>query len=268
MQIYLNEKEVELLDGISLHKIKDQFKVDADLVILNGFPKATDDIVSEGDRVVLIKKGELPKQVELEALMASRHTPGVHQKMKAAKVVVAGLGGLGSNIAIALARIGVGHLVLADFDVVEPSNLNRQAYFVSHIGMAKTEAMKDLISSINPFVEVTLIKDLINAQNIEDYFKDADAIIEAFDKPEYKAELVNTVLTKMPEKKIVAASGMAGYGSNNSIVTKRVLKNFYLVGDEVSEAKVGNGLMAPRVGIAASHQANMAVRLLLGETDV
>ncbi|AKL97203.1 molybdopterin/thiamine biosynthesis protein ThiF [Clostridium aceticum] len=268
MKILLNEEPVYIEEDLTAFKLKDQVKEDADVVILNGFIIKEDMLLKEGDSVSFIKKGEIPSHEELEALLVARHTPGVHEKVKKAAVGIAGLGGLGSNIAISLARVGIGKLVLIDFDVVEPSNLNRQQYFVSHIGMPKTEAIKEIISLINPFVNVEIKNLYLDAGNIQDCFAGVDIIAEAFDNPLCKAELVNTVLEKLPQTPIVAASGMAGYFSSNTVQTKKVMHNLYLVGDEVSEAKPGCGLMAPRVAIAANHQANMVLRLILEEREV
>jgi sulfur carrier protein ThiS adenylyltransferase len=268
MRIFLNEIVFETEDNITAFQLRDKVKKDADIVILNGFIIKEDCNLSENDTISLIKKGSMPPKEELEALLVARHTPGVHEKVKKAVVGIAGLGGLGSNIAVSLARIGIGKLILVDFDVVEPSNLNRQQYFIKHIGMKKTEALKELISQINPFVCIETKNIYLDKNNIEDIFKDTDIVVEAFDNPMCKAELVNVVLTKMPNKPIVAASGMAGHFSSNIIKTQRIKKNFYMVGDLVSEAKVGNGLMAPRVAVAANHQANMVLRLILGEEEV
>lgn len=267
MIIYVNEEAVTVNDNDKIFKVKEIYKSDADLIILNGFPIKEDIELKENDRVVLIKKGEVPSKEQLEILMRSRHTPGIHEALKKAVVGVAGLGGLGSNIAISLARIGVGKLILVDFDIVEPSNLNRQQYYVEHIGLHKTLAIKELISKINPYVEIVDINAYLDEGNIEEIFKEADLILEAFDNPICKATLVNIVLTKMKDKIIIGASGMAGYFSSNTIKTRKVNSRFYLVGDETNEAKIGSGLMAPRVAIAANHMANMATRIIIGETD-
>ncbi len=140
--IKVNEKEVSIPSTLSLFHLKNQFKSNADVIIYNGFPVNADRPLKEGD--------------ELESLMMARHTPGIHQKIKASVVGIAGLGGLGSAIAIALARIGVGKLILVDFDVVEPSNLNRQQYFTHQIGMPKVEALQKNIAMINPYVRPSL----------------------------------------------------------------------------------------------------------------
>ncbi|SHK19658.1 sulfur carrier protein ThiS adenylyltransferase ThiF [Paramaledivibacter caminithermalis] len=268
MEVFLNEKSIVVNKGSTAFSIKRSFKPDADIVIHNGFIISKDILLKEHDRVTLIKRGEIPSKDELEALMSSRHTPGVHEKIKKARVGIAGLGGLGSNVTVSLARIGIGYLKLVDFDVVEPSNLNRQQYFIKHLGMKKSEAIKDLISQVNPFVKIETKDIYIDKNNIEELFNNVDIIVEAFDNPKAKAELINTVLKKMPEKKVVAASGMAGYFSNNTIVTRKLRDNFYLIGDGISEAKPGCGLMAPRVSIAANHQANTVLRIIMGEKDV
>ena len=268
MKIFLNELELNIQDGMTAFALRDSYRSDADIVILNGFAISQDMKINEGDRLTLIKRGQIPQKDELEHLMAARHTPGVHSRVKKASVGIAGLGGLGSNIAISLARLGVGKLLLVDFDMVEPSNLNRQQYYIKHIGMAKVDALKEILSEINPFIEVTTQKLYLDKTNIPQVFQDVDIVVEAFDNPKCKAELVSTVLSQMKDKKMVAASGMAGYGSSNLVVTRKVRENFYLAGDGVSEAKPGSGLMAPRVAIAANHQANMVLRLILGESEV
>lgn len=268
MKIFINEKPMIVKDKAMAFDIKDTVKPEADIIILNGFIIKENTVLNDNDKLVLIKRGERPSKDELEYLLVSRHTPGVHEKVRKSCVGIAGIGGLGSNVAISLARLGIGKLILIDFDVVEPSNLNRQQYFVKHVGMFKTEAIKELIYEINPYVEVETINTYLDKDNIKECFNEADIVVEAFDNPECKAELINTLLTECKEKYIVAASGLAGYYSNNTIKTKKIRDRFYLVGDEVSEAKPGCGLMAPRVAIAANHQANTVLRIILGEEDV
>ncbi|SKA73998.1 sulfur carrier protein ThiS adenylyltransferase [Clostridium sp. USBA 49] len=267
MQIYINEKILEVENYSTIFQIKEKYKKDADIIIYNGFPVNKDIHLKPFDKVALIKKGEIPKKEELETLMVSRHTPYIHEKLKKAKVGIAGLGGLGSNVAVSLTRMGVGKLVIVDFDVVEASNLNRQYYFVKHIGMKKTEAMKEILKDCNPFVDVESFDTYLDENSVQKIFKNVDIIIEAFDDPICKSMIVNTVITKMKDKKIIAASGVAGHYTANTIVTRRVKENFYIVGDMKSEAKEGLGLMAPRVAVAANHQANIAVRLIIGEEN-
>lgn len=265
MIVKVNECIRDIDEGISCFELRELVKPDADVVILNGFPIKEDKFIKEKDNITFIKKGEIPKAYELEDLMVARHTPKVYGKVKNSSIGIAGAGGLGSNIAISLARLGVGKLVIVDYDVVEPSNLNRQQYYVSDIGQYKVTALKTQLQKINPFIEVEEIVEELHENNIREIFKDVDIVIEAFDNPESKAELSNIVLRDMKEKVLIAASGMAGYFSSNDIVTRKINNRFYLCGDGINEAKEGLGLMAPRVAICANHMANMALRIILGE---
>lgn len=267
MKILLNEKEF-ITNAKSVYELKDKVKKDADIVILNGFPISKDEVLNEGDEVSFIKRGEIPSKDELEGLLVARHTPKVYKALKKGRVAIAGLGGLGSNVALSLARVGVGYIKIIDFDVVEPSNLNRQQYFVSHIGMKKTEALKSLLKQVNPFINLDAVDIKVTPNNIEELFKDVDIVVECFDNPVNKSMIVNEVLQKFKDKKIISASGMAGFYSNNIIKTKKINSRLYICGDFVNAAKVGNGLMAPRVAITANHEANTVVRLLLNEEDV
>ena len=205
---------------------------------------------------------------EIYAALNERHSPETQAILSEGNVAIAGLGGLGSNVAYSLTRIGVGHLHLIDFDVVDVTNLNRQQYFMEHVGMYKTEALKSLLMKINPYIEIKTDCVRVTEENIKELFCDNDIVCEAFDNPDAKALLVNGIMEYFPEKKLVSASGMAGFGSSNSIVTKRITKNFYLCGDRVTAPSYGNGLMAPRVAVCAAHEANMITRLILGEEEV
>jgi sulfur carrier protein ThiS adenylyltransferase len=265
IQIKINEKEISIPLNTTLFHLKSQFKPDADLIIYNGFPITSDSPLKQGDEIIFIQKGKLPPSEEFECLMMARHTPGIHQKIKKSVVGIAGLGGLGSAIAVALARVGVGRLILVDFDVVEPSNLNRQQYFVHQIGMSKVEALQENIAAINPYVRIQTYQEKLDRNNGERIFQEAEVVVEAFDRAEEKAMLINIVSEKMPDKYIVAASGVAGYGDSNEIKTVRFSSKIFIVGDQKTAAQPGVGLMAPRVGIVAHHQANTVLRILLGE---
>lgn len=205
---------------------------------------------------------------EIDALLIERHGPENHRKMKHAHAAVAGLGGLGSNIAVMLARVGIGSLHLVDFDKVEGSNLNRQVYKMKHLGMDKTEALAGEIREINPYIKMTVDKVKVTSQNAAEIFRGDRLVCEAFDVAENKAMLVNTLLAELPETILVAGTGMAGYGSSNLIQTHKRMRRLYICGDGVSDIAGGISLMAPRVTLCAAHQANMAVRLILGESEV
>ncbi len=200
---------------------------------------------------------------EINNALEERHTKEVQNRLTKARVAIAGLGGLGSNVAFALARIGVGHLHLIDFDKVDITNLNRQQYFMRHIGMYKTDALRAELTDINPYLEIKTDCVKVTEENLPALFAQAGIICEAFDDPEAKAMLANGILELYPEKFLVAASGMAGYGESNAIHTRRITEHFYLCGDEKTEPSCGNGLMAPRVAICAAHEANLITELIL-----
>lgn len=260
--ISLNEQELSIRPTMRLFELASIHKPDADILVVNGFPAQHDCELQEGDTVTLIKRGDAPSEDELEALMAARHTPGIHHTLKQSRVGIAGLGGLGSTIAVSLARVGVGTLVLVDYDVVEPSNLNRQQYFVEQIGTYKTYALKALIQKINPFLNVICHTEKITPDNVVELFESVNVIVEALDMAETKTMFVENVLIHFPNKPIICGSGMAGFGDNSSLHTRQLGK-LYICGDEQSEAGPGKGLMAPRVGIVANMQANQVMEVLL-----
>ncbi len=200
---------------------------------------------------------------QIHNVLCERHTPNVQEKLDCARVSIAGLGGLGSNVAVALARVGVGHLHLIDFDRVDASNLNRQQYFGRHLGMYKTDALKEQLLDINPYLDIRTDCVRVTEENIQELFAGADAVCEAFDNPEAKAMLVNGILERFPKKFLVAASGMAGYSDGNRIRTRKIAARFYLCGDETDGLEAGGCLMAPRVAICAAHEANIIVQYLV-----
>jgi sulfur carrier protein ThiS adenylyltransferase len=265
ISVRVNEREVAVEADLTLFGLRRRFKAEADLMIRNGFPVAEDIAIGEGDEIVLIRRGERPGPEEMEALMVARHGPGVHERVKAARVGIAGCGGLGSAVAIALARTGVGTLLLVDHDVVEPSNLNRQQFFVDQIGQAKVEAMAENLARINPYVKVEALQMRLTRDNIPEVFSQCDVIAECFDDPLMKRDLTVAVRSHLPEVALVAVSGIAGTGPANPIRSRRIFSKGFLVGDTCSSAEPGRGLLAPRVAVAAGHQANLILRLLLGE---
>ena len=209
----------------------------------------------------------IPSREELYKALTERHGAELQARFSAATVAVCGLGGLGSHIAAALARAGVGRLILIDFDRVDVTNLHRQQYRADQIGRYKTEALAEELRSAAPYVELEIRTVRVTEENALPLLREADVICEAFDRPESKAMLVNTVLERLPGAYLVAASGMAGLASGNRITTRRVAERFYLCGDGVSDTEGGLALCAPRVMLCAAHQANMALRLLAGELN-
>ena len=196
------------------------------------------------------------------AALAERHGSALQEKFQAASVCICGLGGLGSNIAILLARAGVEHLHLIDFDAVDVSNLNRQQYFPDQLGMEKTAALTETLRRIAPYSRFTSETVRLTPENIPTLLRGFPIICEAFDKADQKAMLVNAVLESFPEAYLIAASGMAGIGSPNTIRTRRITKRFYLCGDETSDIADGIGLFSARVAVCAAHQATTVLRIL------
>lgn len=209
----------------------------------------------------------IPSREVMRDALNIRHGEELQNKISAARVAVCGLGGLGSNIAIALARAGVGHLHLIDFDRVDLTNLNRQQYAVGQLGQYKTDALRETLSLVSPYCDVTCDTIQVTEENLPDLLRNEDYICEAFDRAEAKAMLVSGVLEHFPEKYLVAGSGLAGLGSANTIQTRRVSQRFYLCGDGTSDSSVGLGLVASRVLVCAAHEANMILRLIAGETE-
>ncbi len=209
-----------------------------------------------------------PSYEEFERVMIERHTRPVYDKLRSARVAVAGLGGLGSNVAVSLARAGVGELMLVDFDRVDLSNLNRQQYEIADLGRYKTEALSERLTRINPYVKLTRKTIKVTAENAAEIFGGFDIVCEAFDRADRKAMLISALLGECCDTVIVSGSGMAGYLSSNMIQTKRAFDRLYICGDGVTDSADVNGLMAPRVAICANHQANMIIRLILGEREV
>ena len=210
----------------------------------------------------------ITSDAEMRKALEERHGKELQDRFSAATVAICGLGGLGSNIATALARAGIGKLILIDFDRVDITNLHRQQYKASQIGMYKTEALQKNLEEIAPYIKLELYTVKVDEYLVADLLKEADIICEAFDKAEEKAMLVNAVLEKMPDKYLVSASGMAGMGTGNSIKTRRVMSHFYLCGDEISDVNDDIGLVASRVMLCAAHQAHVVLRILAGKYEV
>jgi len=261
----VNEAEIQIDAGVKAGDISARFKPDADIIIQNGHIVKADSLLCDGDAVYLIKRGEKPTEEEMRYLLTARHTPKVAERMAKCKMAVCGLGGLGSNIALALARMGVGELTLIDYDVIIPSNINRQQYYIDQIGMKKTEATLANLKRVNPYIKYDMRDLFITKENAGTLFDGCDVIIEAFDGAETKAMFIMEASRAYPDALIVGASGLAGLGSHESFRVIKAGKNVALVGDFKAEAKVGRGLMSTRVTIAAGIQANVAVRHVLAD---
>ena len=201
-------------------------------------------------------------QQQLHDALVERHGTEIQKKLDGATVGIAGLGGLGSNLAVFLARLGIGHMILVDFDVVDITNLNRQHYTMKDLGVPKTLALVEQLEAINPYLNYETYTERVIPANVKRLFSECDVIVEAFDKPDQKAMLIENVLTQLPDKPLVSGSGMAGYGSANLIRTEKRFGHLYLCGDGKSDVADGLGLMAPRVAVCSAHVLSMPLRFL------
>ena len=206
---------------------------------------------------------QLISKEELDKAFDARFPKEMQTKLRRAKVAIAGLGGLGSNIAVMLARSGVGQLLLVDYDVVDVTNLNRQMYYIQHLGKPKVQALPEILYQINPYINYQSRFEKVTERNVLELFSEYPIVCEAFDRPDQKAMLVREVLTQCPNTTVVSGNGMAGYGDVNEIQTSRKMRRLYVCGDQHTDVGEGLGLMAPRVAACAAHEANKVIQLIM-----
>lgn len=205
---------------------------------------------------------------EIYNALCIRHGTDNQAKINQAKVAVLGLGGLGSNICMALAKLGVGNMLIVDFDKVDITNIFRQNYRLSDIGEYKTSAMLKQMKEINPYLNIKALNVRITGENIPEMIRDYDIICEAFDDKETKSLIINEILEGYGDKIVVSGNGMAGYKSLNLIKTSSLGKRLYICGDMENGIETEKTLVAPRVCCCAMHEANMVLQIILGEIDI
>ena len=208
----------------------------------------------------------MEEKIALQQALHKGLTAEQSQRLQAAKVAIVGLGGLGSNVALWLARLGVGQLLLYDFDKVELSNLNRQYYFLEDVGQYKATALLRHLKAVNPYGNYCSRVVRLTEDNLAELLSEAHIVCEALDSPEAKALLVNGVLESFPDKYLVAASGLAGFASSASMQVRRVTPRFYLCGDSVSDM-LQLPLCGARVGLCAAQEALTIARIILQMED-
>ncbi|MCD6579846.1 sulfur carrier protein ThiS adenylyltransferase ThiF [bacterium] len=266
MKVLINGKAYSFEGkNVKLKALIDKTKPQADLFIINGFPvNNASHKIFPNDEVYLLKKGEHLSIDEIESLLIARHSPRIHNKIKKAKIGIAGIGGLGSNLIMALVRLGISEITYADFDIVDPTNLNRQHYFVEHIGMNKTDALEDMIKKVNPHIKINKFNEKIeNRKDIEKIFKNCDIVAECFDNKVYKKLLVDEISMNFPEKYVISVSGVAGFDDSQKIKIHHLTNRVTIIGDLENEAKENMGLMSPRVTVASGHMANEILNIIL-----
>lgn len=265
MKVSINGRAHELAGPQTLADVRERFCPGADVAIVNSAQAADfSEPVRPGDQLYFCSSAAACGSADLEALITARQPAAITGALKKACVGIAGAGGLGSVVAENLARSGVGRLVIVDYDVVEPTNLNRQRFSLAQLGAPKVQALADNIRAFNPFVAVAPVQQRLTFENCGSVFQGCAIIAECLDSAAEKAAIVSGLLSRS-RAKIVAASGLAGIAAGDLITERRVFKRLYVVGDACSDADEGAGLFASRVGIAASKQSHIIIRLLAGE---
>jgi len=189
--------------------------------------------------------------------------PAEREALETVRVGIAGAGGLGSNCAMHLVRAGVKHITVADFDVVNESNLNRQFFFRDQIGMKKVDALKENLLRIDPEADIRAVDARLDAGLARSLFDDCRIVVEAFDSVDAKAMILSALAGR--GKTLVTASGLAGWGRSNAMRARRIGGGIVAVGDGESEVGEDAAPSSPRVGIAAAMEANSVVAVLLGK---
>jgi sulfur carrier protein ThiS adenylyltransferase len=177
------------------------------------------------------------------------------KKIQSVKIGIAGAGGLGSNCAFNLVRSGFKNFMIVDFDLIEPSNLDRQFYFYDQIGKPKVEALGQNLKLINPDINITALVEKLDEKNIKNVFLDCDIVVEAFDRAECKKMMVEEYINS--NKFLISASGLAGWGNSDAIKIHKIKEKFYIVGDLETGVSEDKPPISPRVNIAAAKQADV-----------
>lgn len=266
MQITLNGQKLST-DVCDYAALRLEHAISADTLLIDGHNKPWQTPLQDGNEVLMFDSWKSPDRALWRAIYDARYGRDIMERLQNAQVAVCGLGGLGSLLALELARLGVGQLLLIDGDRVEPSNLARQHYSLKQIGMNKAEALAHSITASAPLTHTKSAVLWLSPDNIAPLLSGYHLICECLDRPENKAMLVQNVLSSLPDAILISTSGMAGFGSGNEIKAKRLLPRLYQVGDGTSEGEEGIGLMAPRVGLCASAQATLVMRLILNELE-
>lgn len=185
------------------------------------------------------------------------------RRLGSVRVGIAGAGGLGSNVAAHLVRSGIGRLVVADFDRVAPSNLNRQFYFIDQVGMLKVQALAINLRRINPDLDMQILDLRLDAGNVGRVFAACRIVVEALDGARDKKMLADAFITD--PRLLVCASGIGGWGNSDRIRTRRLGDTFVVVGDGRTEVSSERPATAAIVGLAAAKQADAVIETIIGK---
>lgn len=260
MIIYLHDEPISCPSGTTVSALP-FYKKEA-IPIVNGISVHPNQELLNKDRVLFFHPDKPLSSSFLSTLLKQRYGHPFWKVLQQATVAIAGLGGLGSHLALFLGRSGIGTLHLYDDDHVDITNIFRQAYHLHHLNLPKTEAMKDILVQSAPCTTVHLHPLRLTDKNVVEQLGPMPIVCEAFDRPESKALLANKLLSLPKPPILIASSGMAGVGNSNDIQTVKKGKHFYLCGDGSSSIDTAPGLLAPRVALCAAHQANLVLSIL------
>ena len=192
------------------------------------------------------------------------------QKIMDSTVLIIGMGGLGSPTALYLAAAGVGHIIIADFDQVELSNLQRQIiHQTKDIGENKVVSAKNKLTELNPNIKVSIANELIHTDNLSTLIKDVDIVLDGTDNFESRFE-INKVCVDYKKPLISAAvirfegqvSVFKGYEKDQPCY-----QCLYTEEGDDNESCVQNGVLAPVVGLIGTIQALQAIKVILSLGD-
>ncbi|MCK4866269.1 MAG: molybdopterin-synthase adenylyltransferase MoeB [Gammaproteobacteria bacterium] len=192
------------------------------------------------------------------------------EKLLASRVLIIGMGGLGSPVAMYLAAAGIGHLILVDDDIVELSNLQRQIiHSTSDIGLSKVESAKETIQNLNPEIKITTFAKRLNENELAEEVAAADIVIDGTDNFSSRFDLNAQCVKSNTPLVSGAAIRMEGQISVfNKTPSSPCYRCLYKDEGELDTSCSNNGVLSPVVGIIGSIQATEAIKVLLdiGET--
>ena len=198
---------------------------------------------------------------DIREKVLERQDPIVNEKLKDAKVSILGCGGLGSNIAMTLARSGIGELYLYDFDLIEYSNLNRQNFTLDELGGDKAELTKKKIESTLPYVKCHNQNIYLDTESMDSIVDRTDIFIEAFDNKESKTMLFDYFVGRQ-DKYLITGNGVSGLGELSDIKIKQI-ENVIMIGDFNSNPD--EGLYLAYVSLIANLEALTAIKIIKGD---
>lgn len=261
MEIILNYSHLNISEKMTIKQlIEDEQLAAVNLIVVNGVLENEDYELKANDEVLAIDKHKLVDGEIIKRALFARNNSYLVTALKQTKVVILGCGGIGSNVARLLVQSGIEQLTLIDYDVVDPTNLNRQFYTYNQIGSYKIDCLGDNLQAINPNVKLTKLNVHLDKDNIASYTAGYDFVIDGFDTPLMKSLIVNS--SGWHGSYLILANGMAGIKPASEIVTRKLTDDVYVCGDGSNGVKPRIGLMATQVTLVASQMANKIIEII------